>query len=248
MIKLEKTPDGICWMRLEDKDNNNAIGDAFCHALADIVSDIKQDKSIKVVIITGLKDIFCSGGSEQFLQQLHQYYQQNLEHEYANYLKSLLNIPVPVIAAMEGSATGGGLTLALYCDIIIGAEQSRYGFSFMNLGFTPGMGTTALAIEAFGSFNGFEMMATGNYPKGKTLKGKSQFNYILPKEQVIDKAIELAQALNDKPRTALELLKKTTSIKKRQLLEHTSTIEAYMHKIAFNEPQMQQWLTDNFTG
>ncbi len=249
MTKLEKGENGIYFIKIEDHVNKNAIDEKFLKQVGEITAQLKTDLTAKVVIIVGLKDIFCSGGHMAFLEkQLEEHYKDNVEHEYANKIKALLNIPIPVIAAMEGSAVGGGLTLALYSDIIIAAEESRYGFSFMNMGFTPGMGTTAFAIEAFGYYTGFEMMITGDYKKGRELKGKCNFNYILPKAEVLPKAIEIAQAIAEKPRTSLELLKKYSSMKRRKILEETSTIEAFMHKISFNQPDVQRLIKENYTG
>ncbi len=70
------------------------------------------------------------------------------------------------------------------------------------------------------------MMVTGNYIRGSELKGKCCFNYILPRAMVMEKAIELATSIAEKPRHSLELLKKYMSIDRRKMLEETSTIEA----------------------
>lgn len=247
-IGFEKTDDHIAFLRLNDPDGKNAIDDEFCLQIYEIVHTIKKDKDIKVLILAGLPEIFCSGGTEAFLRSLISHYQTNIEHEYANYLKHLLNIPVPVIAAMEGSATGGGLILGLYSDILVAAEESRYGMSFMNMGFTPGMGSTALSKEAFGYYCGFEMMVTGNYLRGSELKGKCCFNYILPRAIVMEKALELATAISEKPRHSLELLKKYMTIERRKMLEQSSTLEAFMHHISFNQADAAQRILENYTG
>ncbi len=245
-IRLEHEDSGIRFLRLEDSERQNPLDDQFCSELQTIVDQLKMDLDAKVVVITGLKDIFSSGGSHEFIQSLKEHYKGHVEHEYGNYLKVLLDIPIPVIAAMEGSATGGGLALAFYSDIIIAAEESRYGFSYMNMGFTPGMGTTALALESLGQHKGFEMMVSGEYLKGRELKGNSNFNYILPRDEILDKAQALAEAIAEKPRVSLELLKKYTSIRKRKLVEETHTIEAFMHKISFTQPEIQQYIEDNY--
>ncbi|MFA3761712.1 polyketide synthase [Yersinia sp. 2544 StPb PI] len=247
-LYLRKIDEGIVFMHINDPVNNNAIDDEFCLQLHGIIDTIKKDKTIKVLILVGLPDIFCTGGTEAFLQSLITHYKTNIEHEYANHLKNFLNIPIPVIAAMEGSATGGGLVLGLYADILVAAEESRYGMSFMNMGFTPGMGSTAMSKAAFGYYTGFEMMVTGNYLRGCELKGKCCFNYILPRATVMEKAIELATAIAEKPRHSLELLKKYMSIDRRKTLEETSTIEAFMHHIAFNQSNIEQQIQDNYTG
>lgn len=247
-ITLAKYNENIVFFHINDPASKNSIDDDFCLQLYEIVDTIKKDKTIKVVILRGGPEIFCTGGTEAFLQGLINHYQTNIEHEYANHLKHLLHIPIPVIAAMEGSATGGGLILGLYADIVVAAEESRYGLSFMNMGFTPGMGSTAMCREAFGYHTGFEIMVTGNYLKGSELKGKGCFNYILPRNEVLEKSLELATAIAEKPRNSLELLKKYMSIERRKNQEEASTIEAFMHHISFNQDDIKQQIQDNYTG
>jgi len=246
MIKLEPIEEGICALRMQSPESNNAIDMEFCQQLKMLVDQISSDSTIKAVILCGSSDYFSTGGSKDFLDSLHRRYQDHFEHPYARAVQVLLNIPVPVIAAMEGSATGGGLTLALYCDIIIAAEESRYGFSFMNMGFTPGMGTTALAKQSFHTYLGFEMMVTGDFPKGKELIGKCAFNHIIPKKSVMDKAISISRAIEEKPRHALEILKKFYSIEKMQKLESTSVTEAAMHYMTFNQNDLRSNLDETF--
>lgn len=65
---------------------------------------------------------------------------------------------------------------------------------------------------------------------------------------VMEKAIELATSIAEKPRHSLELLKKYMSIDRRKMLEETSTIEAFMHHIAFNQSNIEQQIQDNYTG
>jgi polyketide biosynthesis enoyl-CoA hydratase PksI len=247
-ISLQKKDKHIAYLFLNDPASKNAIDEEFCLQIHDIVSTIKNDKDIKVLILAGLPDIFCTGGTAAFLQSLITHYKTNIEHEYARYLKHFLDIPVPVVAAMEGSATGGGLVLGLYADILVAAEESRYGMSFMNMGFTPGMGATVMSKEAFGYHTGFEMMVTGNYLKGSELKGKCCFNYILPRAMVMEKALELATSIAEKPRSSLELLKKYMSIERRKNLEESCTLEAFMHHISFNQPDVVQQILENYTG
>lgn len=248
MVKLTHGEQGIRYLDLANNKDANVLDNNFLDELTVLVESLKHDREAKAVILVGSKDVFCSGGSAEFLQQLSHSYSTHVEHDYANKVKVLLDIPVPVIAAMEGSANGGGLTIALYADILIAAQESRYGFSFMNMGFTPGMGTTALSVEAFGSYLAMELMFSGDTIKGRDLIGKSNMNYILPKNEVLAKADAIALAICEKSRLTLELLKKYSSVRKRKLLEETSTVEAFMHKIAFSQPEINQLMQKNFLG
>ena len=248
MLEFDDLEDGIFCVRLNDPQGRNAIDTAFVEEMAKVSNQLQRDPKAKVVILAGLPDIFSSGGSAALIEELHEFYRDQVEHEYLRKMKAMLDIPLPVIAAMEGGAVGGGLSLGLYADMVIAAEESRYGFSFMNMGFTPGMGTTALALDAFGPALGFEMMCTGDLKKGRDLHGCPGINAVLPRDRVMDHARGLADAMAEKPRVALELCKKYASLRKKQRLEETSLIEAMMHKISFNQDHIREMVDQGFTG
>ena len=152
----------------------------------------------------------------------------------------LLQIPVPVISAMEGGAVGGGLVVGLCSDIIIMAERSMYGGGFADLGFSPGMGYTRLLQGLVGEYIANEMIYTGKMYKGRVFKEKSLVNYVLPKEEVFKKAIEIAKIISEKPRNTLTTMKYSISLKKRQLLMEARVHEDFMHKITFNQKEVQE--------
>jgi polyketide biosynthesis enoyl-CoA hydratase PksI len=158
--------------------------------------------------------------------------------------KAMLDVPVPTIAAMEGHATGGGLALGLCADIIVLARESRYGASFMNMGFTPGMGMTRLLEHVLSPAIAQELLYTGEFRKGSEFVGATGINYILPRGQVCAKAFDVAARIAEKPRGSLELLKRTLSVRRRQAFEESRTIEAMMHSISF----MQDEVRDRIEG
>jgi polyketide biosynthesis enoyl-CoA hydratase PksI len=158
----------------------------------------------------------------------------------------LLDSPVPTIAAMVGHATGGGLALGFAADIIVLAAESRYGASFMNMGFTPGMGITRLLEHALSRAVAHELLYTGEFRRGSELAAGSGINHILPKARVLDKAYDIAAQIAEKPRTALELLKRSLSIGRRQAFEESRTIESLMHTITFSQSDIVQRIENEY--
>jgi polyketide biosynthesis enoyl-CoA hydratase PksI len=152
--------------------------------------------------------------------------------------KAVLDVPVPVIAAMEGHGVGGGLALGLAADIVMIARESRYGATFMNMGFTPGMGMTRLLQHVVSPAIAAELLFSGELKKGSWFEGRSGFNAILPREEVRPRALDLAARIADKPRPSLELLKRTLSIGRRQAFEETHTLESLMHMLSFSGPEV----------
>lgn len=242
-ISINYLEDSIAIVKMQDALKKNALTPRFVADLFGIIDRIIQNQSIKVVILAGLEEVFCSGADRETLLEL-----GNGQIKPTDILlpKKMLDIPVPVIAAMSGHAIGGGFALGLCADIILIAKESRYGCSFMNLGFTPGMGITKLLENVLSPTIAHEIQFTGEFKLGKEFIGKSGFNEILSKKEVLPKAIDIAQRIIEKPRTALEILKRYLSMAKRQCFEETITLETMMHQISFSLPNIQEVINDNY--
>jgi len=240
LIKIEEYNKNIAVFHMNDAENRNTFHEEFINEMITKLSFFQSDKKFKAVVLKGLPDIFCAGAAKSELMKL---FEGNLNVKDLVLSELLLQIPVPVIAAMEGGAIGGGLVVGLCSDIIIMAERSMYGGGFTELGFTPGMGFTRLLQGLVGEYIANEMMFTGKLFKGKIFKERSLVNYVLPKEEVFEKAVSLAEIIAEKPRGTLETLKYSISLKKRQLLQEARVHEDFMHKITFNQPEVKDIIT-----
>jgi polyketide biosynthesis enoyl-CoA hydratase PksI len=144
--------------------------------------------------------------------------------------RRVLELDVPVIASCAGAAMGGGLVLAAACDLLILAADRRYGFNFMDLGITPGMGSTALAEQAFGAALAHELLYGGEFKLGYELARCPGVSAVSPSSVVELRAAGLAQRIADKPRLNLSMLKRTLTLERRRRLEEALTIESLMHE------------------
>ena len=221
---------------MHDSENKNIFTEEFIEEMIEKLTLLQNNREYKAVILKGLPDIFCAGAAKSELMKL---FKGEMAVKDLILSELILQIPVPVIAAMEGGAVGGGLVVGLCSDIIIMAERSMYGGGFTDLGFTPGMGYTRLLQWLVGDFIANEMLFTGKSFKGRYFSEKSLVNYVLPKEQVFPKAIEIAELIAEKPRGTIEILKYSINLKKRQLLQEARVHEDFMHKISFNQPEVR---------
>lgn len=228
---------------MHDVENKNTFTEEFINEMIEKLSLLQNNKEYKAVILKGLSDIFCAGAAKSELMKLFRG-EMNVKDLVLSEL--LLQIPVPVISAMEGGAVGGGLVVGLCSDIIIMAERSMYGGGFTDLGFTPGMGYTRLLQFLVGEFIANEMLFTGKSFKGRYFGEKSLVNYVLPKDQVLPKAIELAELIAEKPRGTIEILKYSINLKKRQILQEARVHEDFMHKISFNQSEVKDIIQKNY--
>jgi polyketide biosynthesis enoyl-CoA hydratase PksI len=241
-IMVESLPGGISRCMLCDEEHKNTFTARLVDALIDGIDRLEKAAATKVLIIRGLPDVFCAGADKESLLAL-----CNGETRVADLLvpERLLSVPFPVIAAMEGHAVGGGLMVAVCCDIVVAARESRYGASFMSMGFTPGMGCTKLLERLVGPYLAAEMMFTGRMMKGSELAEKAtNINYIVPKADVMIKANDVAQRICEHDGESIALLKQALSADKKKLLADARVQEDLMHRITFASPQTKKRIHD----
>jgi polyketide biosynthesis enoyl-CoA hydratase PksI len=242
VVRLDVDDRGIATVAMDDAPGRNAMSEGFVRALAETLGALAARGEVRVAVLAGLPDVFSGGASRAVLEAI---LDGKLAPSDIVLPKAVLDVPVPVIAAMEGHAVGGGLALGLCADIVLIARESVYGCNFMNMGFTPGMGTTRLLEHVLSPAIAHEMLYTGQLFKGAHFEGRSGFNYILPRAEVRPKAMDLAARIAEKPRTALETLKRVLSVGKRQAFEATRTVEAMMHGLTFAGEDVRRLIEEN---
>lgn len=226
--------EGIVQLTLNDPEQQNRLHPAFCAELEEALAELAADPALKVVILAGRSEVFCAGATLKTLQAVAAGTAAVADLELP---RRLLEFPLPIIGALEGHAVGGGLVLALCCDMRVACESSRYSMNFADLGFTPGMGATSLLPGLVGNAFASEMFLTAKFYKGRELQGRGLFNYVVPKEQVLSLATDLAQRVAAKPRHVVELLKQALSLPRRQALQEALQREQLMHTICFSRPE-----------
>jgi polyketide biosynthesis enoyl-CoA hydratase PksI len=242
-INLNIDERGIAIIRMQDQARKNALSREMVIALRQACVRMTDNENIKVVIIAGLHEYFSTGASEEILLEIAE---KKIPPEDLVLPQWLLDIPAPTIAAMEGHAVGGGLALGLCADIILMAEESRYGCTFMKMGFTPGMGTTRFLEHAVSPAIAAEMLFTGKTFRGSELQGKCGVNYILPRAAVLPKALDLAADIAEKPRRSLTLLKQTLSRSRKKIYDSALEDESRMHRESFAQTGIHERIKNNF--
>jgi polyketide biosynthesis enoyl-CoA hydratase PksI len=234
---------GIASITLDDPSTANALGEPMVHALTETFDTVGRCPDTKVVVLLGVGETFSSGATLDALRKL-----VGGEGNPSDITlpRALLGCPVPVIAAVEGHAVGGGFALALAADIVILSGESRYGFSFMNLGFTPGMGTTRLCEHVLSPAIAHELLYTGEMRRGRQFERFTGINHVLPRGEVRNAAFDVAARIAEKPRPALELLKRTLSLSRRAAFESALTMESMMHQLTMRAPGVARRIEAEF--
>jgi len=235
----------IAQLRMQDTARKNVFSHSFVEAFVKALDEVEAADP-KVLIIQGLEDVFSGGADKESLMELAD---GKIVVRDLIISERLLGTSFPVIAAMQGHAMGGGLVIGLCSDLVLMAQESRYGAVFMNMGFTPGMGTTTLLPLLFGPYVAAEMMFTGKRYRGRELVEKgASVNAILPKKEVETAAYNLALQIAEKNKKSLKLLKYTLAAPKKKLLIEARLQEDLMHTISFAYPETKAIIDDLYAG
>lgn len=245
-IDVSIDENGIAFFHMNDEKGQNIFSDEFIGYFLESLEEVENRMDPKVMVLHGLHDVFCGGAEKKTLLDL---CDGKIVVKDLILSERLLNTAFPVIAAVEGHAMGGGLVLALCCDMVVAARESRYGAVFMNMGFTPGMGCTTLLPELVGPYIANEMMYSGKRFKGSELEKKgTNINYFLPKQEVLKKAGDIALQISEKNLKSLQLLKYALSAKKKKLLVEARLQEDMMHEISFKLPETRAKINEFYAG
>lgn len=243
VVTLQEIEAGIYQMTMHDRVNKNAFSPELINDLAAAFAQVNNDNTCKVLILTGYDSYFATGGTQQALMTLQQ---GNGAFTDANVYSLALECEVPVIAAMQGHAIGGGFVMGLYADFVVLGKECVYTTNFMKYGFTPGMGATLVVPKKLGVVLGHEMLFCANTYRGQQLKERGVAFPVVPKHEVLDQALELARQLAEKPRIALVTLKKHLVSPIASELNAVIEQELAMHEKTFHQAEVKQRIKDLF--
>jgi enoyl-CoA hydratase len=156
--------EGIATLTLNDEANLNAMSDEMALEFAAAVKSLRESKKARVIILTGAGKAFSAGGHLAMLESKRtKSVEQNRVGMLAFYdsFLSILDLNVPLIAAINGAAVGAGLCVACACDIRVASRDAKLGFTFLKLGLHPGMGATFWVPRIVGVSVASELLLTG---------------------------------------------------------------------------------------
>jgi polyketide biosynthesis enoyl-CoA hydratase PksI len=242
-IAARLSGDGVILLELRDTEGRNALTDTFQRELCGFLAQAYTIPQARVIVLAGLPDIFCSGASKGVLHDL---VDGRFEHLDLAVTGAMLATRLPIVAAMEGSAVGGGFVLGLASDIVILAEQSRYGMNFIDYGITPGMGATRIMEHVLTPAVAHELLYTGELRRGSAFRECGGVNYVLPREEVRAKALDIAARIAEKSPLAVQTLKAHLNRSRRLVHEECRVLEAMMFQICTADPQLRDRIAANY--
>lgn len=195
---------------LNRPDNRNSMTPELLDRFAEIVAEVIDDPP-RCAIITGRGNCFSAGADFKSVTQRTGKARTAHEASYAMYepFLSVLDVPVPVIAALNGHTVGGGFGLSLVCDIRICNRASKIGANFTRLGITPGLAISYLLPRLVGVSRAAELLFTGRLMLGDEAERIGLVSEAVGGDQVMPRARELAAAICAAAPLAVQMTKRT---------------------------------------
>ncbi len=206
---LYEKKDRVALLTLDDKAKLNALSAGIRQGLKEGFEEVEKNPDVKVAVITGAGKTFCAGADISGF---------SFEPvDIVNFLGDIFDaltigekVSKPVIAAVNGLALGGGLELAISCDIIIASEKAKFGVPEINLGLLPGFAIVRLH-ELIGRSKSKEMMMTGDPIPAEEALRLNLVSKIVPHENLLDEAMTMARKIAEKPAIAIRLAKSSVN-------------------------------------
>ena len=223
-VLIEKK-ENVATIILNRPEKLNSMSPELMSDLTKAIGQVEQDDEVRAVIVTGAGRAFCAGGDVQELlgPSRDPLTILGLAHEGSKMVSAMRNMPKPLIAAVNGPAMGGGLNIALACDIIIASENAIFSSAFISLGLHPDTGGIYFLTRLVGVARACELIFTGRVVKAQEAERIGLVNQVVPREQLETTARELATRLANGPSLAIGLAK--SSIYQSLTMDMSSVLE-----------------------
>ncbi len=200
--------EGIATITINRPKALNALNKQAVQEILSRLNDAEADETVKVIVITGTGDkAFCVGLDLKAVKGISAVNGMNLSLLGQELTKKIESLRKPVIAAINGYALGGGLELAMSCDLRIASENAKVGQPELNVGLIPGWGGTQRLPRLVGRGLAKELIFTGKMIDAETAKQLGVLNKVVPPDQLKSVVKELAAELMTKPPIGIQLAK-----------------------------------------
>lgn len=229
----------IVVLTLNRPTTRNMISAELTDALVQACARIGADISIKCTILTAAGHVFCAGGNLKAMHAREHHFAGNPAENRVYYdsgvqrlARAFSALDVPVVCAVNGAAVGAGLDLVLLTDVRIAVESALFAESFIRLGLVSAAGGSWLLQRHVGPAAAAELTLTGDDFDARRALQLGIVSQVLPAEQLMPRAREIAQRIARHPAHAIRLNKRLLRESATQSLEGTLTLAASMQGLA----------------
>jgi len=222
------------WATLNRPRELNALGVPMMERLASTLDETEADPAVRCLILTGAGRAFCAGADLKFIHDMPAEKRNAATMAFLRQASALMSrveaFPKPVIAAVNGVATAGGLELVLCCDLVIAAESARLGDGHANYGLLPGAGASARLPRRVGLARAKHLFFTGDLLPAAELMAAGLVNSVVPDAELGAAVQRLAEKVAAKSPIGLRRMKELANAATEATQE-----EALRRELAVND-------------
>ena len=215
----------------------NPMSAALGRALLAALSDAVADDSVRCVVLAGTPTHFCVGADLVDVARLNGV--QAILDGWLDDLDRIRRLPKPVIAAVRGYAVGGGFELALYCDLIVAAEDARFALPETGIGVIAGQGGSQRLIGLAGRAVAADLVLTGRELSGAEARAYGIAARAVPADEVLPTAIAMAQAVSERSAPAVAFAREVILEASEGPLRQSLRIERLLAAVVLDTSEAQ---------
>ena len=208
-------------LTLNRQNENNALDIKTSKEVYEGLKELEQDKSVRVILIQSNQKFFSPGADIKELSRLNS--SSAKAEGLFNFFDKIKEIKIPIIAAVNGYALGGGMELALMCDLIIASKEAKFSQPEVNLGLVPGMGGTQRLKYYLGKYNANFLCLSGEMISAERAYEIGLVSILLDKNNFQEESKKSVTKIAEKPKSSLIEIKKLIS--RNELIETGSKEE-----------------------
>jgi enoyl-CoA hydratase/carnithine racemase len=208
---LYEIKDHVAVITLNRPKVRNAFSKEMIGLWNSFLEKAREDEEVRVVVVTGKGDTFCSGGDirEMAEGRLRSWDMKNFLGEGVHRIAlTLETLEKPVIAAINGAAMGAGMDMALMCDMRVCSDRAVLAESYIHLGLVPGDGGAYFLPRLVGPSKALELLLTGDPIQPEEALRLGIVNRVVEHEQLMEEALRLAGKMAQKPPLAVRMMKR----------------------------------------
>lgn len=209
MIKVDRRPP-VAIVTLDRPEALNALCNQLMDELTDALRTLDADDEIGAIVLTGSKKAFAAGADikEMADKSFHDVF---MEDYITRNWEELTRVRKPTIAAVAGYALGGGCEVAMMCDIVIAADNAKFGQPEITIGVIPAAGGTQRLTRAVGKSLAMEMVLTGRQLTAEEALQFGLVSRVVPVDDLLDEAVRMAEKIASFSRPAVMMAKEAVN-------------------------------------
>jgi len=209
-LLLDRPADGVLRLTISNPAKRNALDHAILDAIAVVLGDLGDTRA---VVLTGADGMFSSGydigdiPDDVFAEEA----ERLVAHPFSRAIEAVEAFPFPTLAAINGHALGGGLELALACDLRVASERAKLGLPEVRLAVTPGAGGTQRLPRFIGQAKAMDLCLTGRMMDAAEAERAGLVSRIVPADKLLEEAIAVAEKIAQLSRPIAMMVKESVN-------------------------------------